>query len=146
MKLSSSFHSVSHLTLSPSLCFHFCLYYLSVLLFLIPLMSFKHFFFLSITSVPLFFLSLSICWSLFPSASSSLSLCFLLVFLSSDFSLFFPLSDKIYVCPPTLIHTCTNMHRCTDPPLSFHPSYLDLYQDGSSGPLPALLRGTQLSG
>lgn len=45
MKLSSSFHSVSHLTLSPSLCFHFCLYYLSVLLFLIPLMSFKHFFF-----------------------------------------------------------------------------------------------------
>ena len=77
-----------------------------------------------------------------------LLLCFFPVFFPHLISLFFFIlhPNKIYVCPPRpRWHVHTHMHRCTHPPLFFCPSYLDLYQPSSSGPLPVLLRGTQLS-
>lgn len=93
----------------------------------------QHFLFLSITSVPPH--SLNILASLLPPVSLLLLSCLSLIWFHSSFFL----SDKIYVCPPTLTRTPTHTHRCTHPLLSFCPSYLDLYQPASSGPLPALL-------
>ena len=116
-------------------------------LFLIPLLSLEHFFlFLSTTSVSLLSLSILV-WN---SLRSQLSLFVSFLPFSHLISLFFfSLADKIYVCPPTPhshVRTHAKTHRCTHPLLSFCPSYLDLYQPRSSGPMPALLRGTQLSG
>lgn len=156
--LSAIFHSAAGLTLSPprslspSLSLRPSLCYLSLPLplFLCTPLPFRHFLFLSITSVPplTLALSLSIYRPLVPSAPSSPALLLsCLFFSSSDFTLLFiPHPDKIYVCPPRpRWHVHTHMHRCTHPPLFFCPSYLDLYQPSSSGPLPVLLRGTQLS-
>lgn len=122
--LSAIFHSAAGLTLSPprslspSLSLRPSLCYLSLPLplFLCTPLPFRHFLFLSITSVPplTLALSLSIYRPLVPSAPTSPALLLsCLFFSSSDFTLLFiPHPDKIYVCPPRLAGTCT--HTCTD--------------------------------
>lgn len=111
------FQSVSPFTLSPVLSLPLCLYHsvsvsfsltsqLPLPGFLIPLLPSKIFLFLSVTSVPLLALSILVSISL---CSPLSGFAFFLSF-SHLISLFFFLSDKIYVCSPTLIHTCTRTH------------------------------------